>query len=435
MRTLSPLLIALAPISVVAPAGAEVGGFEIDSHFTGQEAPAIDGDLGEWSTESGEELVPFVPLGEEDRVAGDVEWEGDHDIAADLGVAHNGSKLFVAVRIRDQRFVRSDRRTALEDHVAIWLGIPRKNGREAVGVGLYTDPTRPEKPGEVRWVKEGAPRAKGEIRGASAAVQGDQWDYSVEAQIPWSALRCNAQCRRDLRLAVFVIDCDMAAHMSRKNVLGTAPIEAISAPDDLPRLAQRETAAGIDEFRKAMGVSHALEPMHSIGANIAGDRALEEIIVLDKYLVAQGGAVGPSGTYAYTGLPVEHGDQVKRVEPKNILGDRRSEIVIEYREDNLGTVREWVEIYRVDADLSFQKVFAAATLVESGDVRLENSYRFARGPGKAKAVVVEPGEVRGADAESLEGNVPDEDGNAMVLPWDEPPRARYVYRDGAYVRE
>ncbi len=415
---------------IAGPAAAQ---FEIDSFFTGSDAPRIDGNLEEWSTEEGAELIPFTPLDDGDRMGGDGTWEGADDISLEFAVANNAKNLFLAFRIKDQRFVRTKKFYADEDHVELWFAVPKTGGEFSVfGLGVFADPSKYKGPVEIRTMKPGAKRAGGKVRGAKGAVRGDEWTYEVEVSIPWSALPRGVKGRMGIRAGLYVIDGDMAAHMSRKSILATAPVAAIENPSKMPRLLQGDVDAGLGAFKETMDLPSDQEPRFTVTANIAGNKKKEKIMVIDRYAVAQGDAIGGPNAYIYAKLPVKADDQVLDIKAGDLLGNGKAELIFRFREEIGVSVREWVEIYRVRNDMSFQKIFSALTLVSDGSVSIENKYRFVKGLGKLKAVEVTPGKVAGVDEDSIEGNVPDEGGNPMVLPWDSPSRLKYHFENELY---
>ena len=275
---------------IAGPAAAQ---FEIDSFFTGGDAPRIDGNLEEWSTAQGEELIPFTPLDDGDRMGGDGAWEGEDDISLEFAVANNAKNLFLAFKIKDQRFVRTKKFYADEDHVELWFAVPKTGGKFSVfGLGVFADPSKYKGPVEIRTMKPGARRAGGKVNGAKGAVKGDENTYEVEVSIPWSALPKGKKGRMGIRAGLYAIDGDMAAHMSRKSILATATVEAIKIPSQMPRLIQGDVDAGLGAFRDEMDLSSDQEPRFTIKAHIAGNKKKEKIMVIDRYAVAQGDAIG-----------------------------------------------------------------------------------------------------------------------------------------------
>ncbi len=93
MRSATTAAIFTTLVLIAGPAAAQ---FEIDSFFTGSDAPRIDGNLDEWSTAEGEELIPFTTLDDEDRVGGDGAWEGEDDISLEFAIANSAKNLRIA---------------------------------------------------------------------------------------------------------------------------------------------------------------------------------------------------------------------------------------------------------------------------------------------------------------------------------------------------
>ena len=98
MRSVTTAAFVTTLTLIAGPAAAQ---FEIDSFFTGADAPRIDGNLEEWATAEGEELIPFTPLDDGDRMGGDGAWEGEDDISLEFAVANNAKNLFLAFKIRE----------------------------------------------------------------------------------------------------------------------------------------------------------------------------------------------------------------------------------------------------------------------------------------------------------------------------------------------
>ena len=167
-----PIIFVGAAAALMLGASPAAADFPLESFFTGADAPRVDADFGEWSDAEGEELAQFVPLGEEDRVSGEGSWNGEEDISGEIAVAHNDDGFYAAVKITDQRLIRTKKLFTNEDHVAFWFAAPKKKkGKLAVqGVGVYADPTRYKAPVEIRFLKPGKPKAGGPVRGATAAV-------------------------------------------------------------------------------------------------------------------------------------------------------------------------------------------------------------------------------------------------------------------------
>ncbi|MCP4675064.1 MAG: hypothetical protein GY854_06085, partial [Deltaproteobacteria bacterium] len=85
----------------VLPANAQVA---LDSRFSGQFAPTIDGDYGDWLGEEMGSDVILMSLGGGDLVQGGDGWMDDDDLAGEIAFVHNRKDLFFAATIRDDVF-------------------------------------------------------------------------------------------------------------------------------------------------------------------------------------------------------------------------------------------------------------------------------------------------------------------------------------------
>lgn len=423
------------PIALAAALGARAD-ITLDSRSVAGGPPTIDGQVDEWYGDAHTPGVAFVPLTDEDRVGGGGEWESKDDASAELAVAHDDKALYLVVCVHDQRFVRTRELLVGEDHVELWVGLPEPGGGdESFGIGVFADPARYQAPVEIRWLKSGGAKAGKPVPGAKAAVAGDERYYTVEMAIPWSALPGGKARRNGMRAAVYVVDGDLAAKPEEKSVLGTAPLAGRGDPRVLPLFAPSDTAGALDAFLNAVGLPDTQAIAFSAEVDLTGDREKERLLVVDRYLVAHGPVFGGSNAFTYHELSIPRAEMIARTLLNDITGDGKPEIILELLEDNGTTTRRWVEIYRITPERAFGKIFAAALYASSTLVVVENTYRFVADKGKAKAIELKPGRVEGISEGDVAGGVPEADGTPMVMPWDTPPKARYVFRDGRYRTE
>jgi hypothetical protein len=422
-------LVAGAALAFAGSAGAVV---ELASVYVGGKEPVLDGDIEEWG--GGGKPAELSAVTGADWAGGDGEHEGDADLWGGIGLAHNDRALFVVFQVRDQAFVRSKKLSTDEDHVQIWLGVPRGEGFEAVGLGLYADPRGPKEKVEVRKLSPGAAKAGGRIAGAKAGIRGTAEDYLVEVAIPWKALRIGEKQRRELLLAVFFVDTDDPAGPAPKTVIGTAPLESLEDAATLPPLLQSGEDASWEAFLATVKLEDDEPRRFVTTANFLGGAPRETVMVVDRYLMAHDGDIGPAGAFVFTPLPVSDSGQLVSFQSKDVTGDKRPELILEFNEDNGLVFRRWMEIHSISEDREFQKIFAAALEVRSGGVSITNSYRLVK-DGKAFAIEVSAGQATGAEPDAISADVPVEAGRPMVLPWDEPKRVKNRYREGFYTSE
>jgi len=404
---------------------------ELESFYTGTDEVLVDGDLGEWFKEGGEELVSFLPLGKEDVVGGEGTYEGEEDIGVEFGLAHNEKHLFIAFKAKDQRFIRTEKPSTLEDHFELWISFQGRNTK-SFGIGIFADPSKYNVPVKIRKIKSGSKKTLGEIQGARGASQGWESDYTVEVAIPWTSISKKKQKLKKLGAAAFMIDTDTGAHMVQKTVLGTAPLTALKKKSSLPKLVRSEQEASLDKFLEERGLDVDLMPKYSIEADVIGKAEVEKLFVVGSHLVAMGGIFGTSGNYAYTRLPAKNDDEVVDFLIKDLTGDKKGEIVLIFEEKNQSFERKWIEIYKVktfDESITFSKIFVALLWVKRGEVYVENKYKFVKDKGKKRAILITAGKAKGVKNTPV-SELPIEGENPMVLPGQK--NVKYTFKKGVF---
>jgi hypothetical protein len=433
MRVSISLVFAITVILSAEPMLAQTS---IDSHYAGSDSPSIDGHLDEWFDETGQELAIFMDLGENDRVSGGEEWFGNEDASAEFAVAHNAKGLFMACKIKDQRFIRTPRLVKGEDHLELWFGLEKKGGRgdvDTFGFGVYADPSKHRAPVEIRMIKPGARKAGKKVRHAQGGCRGEEQDYAVEIGIPWSAFPRIVGRRSTLRMALYLVDGDMASKLAEKTILGTSPISGRGSADNIPLLGQTGQDSSFDAFYETVGLSPNKSPYFVTSANLLGARDHEELVFVDNYVMVHGEGVGAENAFIYHQLPITEPSQLTKKMFVDLTGDRRPEIILEYVEDNATNTRRWFEIYQITPDRVFKRMFSAALLVSNNLVTIENQYRIVRGKGKTKALEIKAYRAKGIEAGDSVDYVPEEGGNTMVLPWDKPSKVKYMVQGDQFI--
>ena len=425
-------LCALIACATMAFAGNARAVVELASVYVGGKEPVLDGDIAEWG--GGGKPAELSAVTGADWAGGDGEHEGDADLWGGIGLAHNDRALFVVFQVRDQALIRSKKLSTAEDHVQIWLGVPKGKGFEAVGLGLYADPRGPKGKVEVRRLQPGKSKPGGKVAGAKAGIRGTAEDYLVEVAIPWKALRIGEKQRHDLLLAVFFFDTDDPAGPAPKTVFGTAALESLEVAATLPPLLQSGEDASFEAFLATVKLEDDEPRRFATTANFCGGAPRETVMVVGRYLMAHDGDIGSAGAFIYTALPIEDPAQLLSFKTRDLTGDKRPELILELSEDTGLLARRWLEVYSISDDREFQKIFGAALELRSGGVEITNSYRFVK-DGRGFAIDVSAGVATGAEPEAISADVPVEAGRPMVLPWDEQKRVKNRFRDGCYTSE
>ncbi len=194
-----------------------------------------------------------------------------------------------------------------------------------------------------------------------------------------------------------------------------------------PREPTPPPAPGVEdvlaEYRRQHQIAAAAaRPRFRVQANVAGNDALEEIVVYGRDLVVVGPAFrGGTGWFDYE-LPGHSPDDVLDVRAAELTGDARSEIVVRLRQVIGDVRREVIAVYQFTPS-GFPTLLVREVAREAGGNRIENEVRLVGG-----ALEVRPGGARGWSRETWPyGDAPSTDGVLpLLLPWrDAAVRHRY----------
>ncbi len=430
MQTKIRSIIMSVALLAALPASAQVA---LESRFSGQFVPTIDGDYGDWLGEEMGGDVILMSLGGDDLVQGGDGWMDDDDLGSEVAFAHNKKYLFFAATVRDDVFARGKKPGKADDHVEIWFGAQnfRKQKVRTFGIGIWANPKAGGGDVQIMWLKPGSGKVGKKVGKAEGAVDGDTSSYHVELRIPWSAFPGGEAARVGMRAAVYIVDCDTKARIRAQSIFGTAPIESRGSAHRLPLLGQSDLTASLDAFWKKMGFSSATGPHFAMAANLIGDRKFEQLVIVDRYIMAYGGAMGAPGTYDYLELSIDRPDQITKKQLLDTTGDGKQEAVLEFLEDDGTSTRRWFAVYKVMSDRKLKKIFSAAILVSDGIMRIENRYRFVRAGGRKRAIEISPVAAVGVE-QGDESDVPKEGGNPMALPWNKPSKIKYIYKGNRF---
>jgi hypothetical protein len=345
----------------------------------------IDGDLREWPTKMTELS---------DTLSGTA---SAGDPKASVVIGYDDTALYVVLKITDNKIARTASAGSGEDHATLSLGIPQGGGYVTRDIDLY-----PGAPGK----SAGAVKMKGAaLKGAKLVEAPIDKGYTIEAQIPWSALPETARVRVGLRAAVRFTDADSPG--SVKAVIGTSSAKAGRAMPPLPF----STEQGLhDVLTRDKGLS--TNPAREVYGNVSGDGMLERVAVYGPFLTI----VGPrfrGGTEFYVGeLGVESASQVTRLELTDCDSDGVSEIVIQKRVGSNDEYREILQIMKVGRDDSPFSAFQHEVGIKTKDGYAANSVKVSGGK-----IEISQGKFDGLDPATYAELLPSGMG-ATLLPWE-----------------
>lgn len=345
----------------------------------------IDGDLREWPskmTELSETLSGSASGGEP---------------KASVVIGYDDSALYVVLKVVDSKIARTAAAGASEDHATLSLAIPQGGGYTTRDIELY--PGAPGKSAGVVKMKGAA------LKGAKLVEAPSDKGYTIEAQIPWSALPETAKVRVGLRAAVRFTDADSPG--SVKAVIGTSSNRVGRGLPPLPF----STEQGLQTLLvKDKGLSP--NPTREVYGNVSGDGMVERVAVYGPYLTI----VGPrfrGGTEFYFGeLATESGAQVTRLELEDCDGDGLSEIVIQKRVGSKDEYREILQIMKVGRDDSPFPAFQHEVGIKTKDGYAANAVSVNGGK-----LEISQGKYDGLDPATYSELLPSGMG-AALLPWE-----------------
>lgn len=344
--------------------------------------------------------------------------QGDADASYDLRCGYDGQRLYLSVKIKDERIIRNGKGDAGgEDNLLVSLRAA--SGGEARTLRVFPG-TRGFKPRRVG--------AGGKIRVEDTMLE-DGW--FVEASIP----------------------------------LGQVPGWGTSTPLLLGEVTYRDVdraGAGAEATLRFRGSMHFSSHVPALRGFLAAAKLVVQDLRLDTLAdvdgspgserVVSGGKFLAvlSDAFGFIELPVESADDVIEVKLVDLDGDGRSSILARYRQQGGGGARELVTVWNQGGDGQLQMTFGFQVGLELGERRLVNRWSLVpagerrapekgkkktrgkakgrrTGPGLDFVVEVDRSDNRGWDARSFAQVAPSTDVRPILTPWGDGRRAVVYY--------
>jgi hypothetical protein len=317
-------------------------------------------------------------------------------------IAYDESSLYVAMRIEDDKIVRTAGAGPNEDHATLSLAFPIKaHSYHSYQIDLY-----PGQPGKLAGVVK---IGDGKVSGAELVEAPDGEGFTFEAKIPWSAFAESSRIRVGLRAALRYANYTAPGRLGV--VVATSTAHEGSA---MPPLLTEPEYPLVTGMLREKGIGS--EPAREAFGNVSGDSMWERVALFERYVVVLGAHFHGGKEFVVTELSANRAKAVKRMELVDFDGDGASEILLVYRVGSEDEYREVLSVLKVKADESLSSPFVHEVGMKSSAGELHNEVRVVRRGGKNQIEVAQ-GEAEGYDKDGYSEPKPS-DMRPCLLPWD-----------------
>ncbi|HVU02536.1 MAG TPA: hypothetical protein VHE30_12320 [Polyangiaceae bacterium] len=372
-------------LALGAPA-AEARGRALEAVTLGSEKVRIDGLLREWPAK-------MDSLG--DVVQGSA--AGDPNATGVIG--YNEANVFVAMKIRDQKLVRTSSFGDHEDYASLEIAFPTNRGFSSHQVRLYA--------GEI-GKSAGAVKMDGSpVKGARIVEAPSDGGYTIECQIPWALFPEASRIRAGLRAALRYTDVDSGG--SVKAIIGTSSGNGSSLP---PLLLEAEQGL-YRTLVRGKGISDT--PSRFAVGDIAGDSQLEAVGVYGSALTIVGAGYRGGKEFFFQDLQVPEASAVTRLEVMDMTGDGKDDILVGKRVGTKDEYREVIQVLRVSSGDSPYVAFQQETGIVTKKGEIHNEVALKK-KGDKVDIVLSQGKAEGFDPTTYDEPLPG-DMDSALLPW------------------
>jgi len=338
------------------------------------------------------------------------------DPGATGAIGYDEKNVYVALKVRDAKFVRTAQFGDGEDHGILEIAFPSPRGFRSRVAGLYAGET---------GKSAGAVMMNGaKVKGARIVEAPSDAGYTLEASIPWSAFPEASTARAGLRAALRYADSDSAG--SVRTVIATSGGSGKTLP---PLLLEAEQGL----YRNLIqGKGLSSSPARFAVGDLAGDSALEVIAIYGGYLTVLGSHYREGKEFFFEDLGVQSAD-ITRFDVTDLTGDGKVEIVLGKRVGKKDEYREVVQILRVENGDSPFVAFQHETAIVTKDGDVHNTVSLERRAGKT-ALVIAQGKADGFDPATYSEPMPG-DMDSALLPWQTVKSKRFTWNGKQFADE
>ncbi len=378
--------ICLGTVLSLGASGAQARGRPLDAVMlgTGSEKVRIDGLLREWPARL-------------DALDEALRGSSSGDPSATGAIGYDDRNLYVAMKIRDRKLVRTPEFGDGEDYGDLEIAFPTRRGFVGYSVRLYA--------GEIGRSAGAVKIAGNVVRGARLVEAPAEGGYTLEVSLPWNTFPESNAIRVGIRAALRYYDADSPGRVHA--VIATSGGTGAALP---PLLLEAEQGL----YRSLVRRKNLPEmPTRFAVGDIAGDRTLEAVAVYGNALIVVGSAYRRGKEYFFQDL----GDDASatRLDLVDLTGEGKDDIVVGKRIGTRDQYREVLEVLRVSSGdtpyVAFQREIGIVT--KKGEI--ENDVSFKRNGSKID-LVFSQGKAVGFDPATYDEPMPDGMDSAL-LPW------------------
>lgn len=333
-------------------------------------------------------------------------------------LAYDDENLYVAMKVDDQKLIRTASAGSAEDHATLRLAFPQGKGRfRTYVVELY-----PGDPGKLPGIVKVGGRTPA---GAQLVEAPDGDGLTFEAKIPWRSFAEGARTRVGLRAGVEWTDATPGGRIASVSATTRG-----KEGKDLPQLLTEPEQALFDGLIRAQQLP--TEPARELLVDVAGDSLYERVALYDRYLTVVGTHFRGGKEFVVADLQIQDSSKLKLLQQADFDGDGHDELVAVVRIGPDDRYRDVVEILRMDTDNTLKPVYLHEVGLSAGAGSIQNEVRIGRSGGRA-TLVISQGSADGVEREGYAEPKPS-DMESALLPWDPVGTRTFAWQGGHMVK-
>jgi hypothetical protein len=325
-------------------------------------------------------------------------------------VAYTDTYLYVAVKAKDPKIVRTSSAGRAEDHATLQLGFPNAGGQYTVHrIDLY-----PGDPGKLPGVIKVGGRVVKEAKIVEAPEEGG---LVIEAQLPWSLFPQAKTTRVGLKGTLSYKD--SRARGSISNVVATSARSGSA----MPYLPLESEQALRGALLKGKGLSdHATKQAFG---DVVGDSRREWVAVFGQYLAVVGPGYRGGKEFYFGELGLADKSQLRKLQLVDLSGDGKSEIAVVKRVGGNEKYREVVLVFQMQDKDAPKVVFSHEVAIVTDEGEIRNKLNISE-----KGITIGQGSHKGFDPGEYDEPLPGGGLASALLPWETVKSRSFEWKGG-----